>query len=1053
VNRQVRRSFAILCAVLLAFTFALPRSTFAFVCVAAMPGANVERITTLSEFNDASPKWLILSKDRLLLFDVTSLNVRPVNVIGTTHVSGLTRLDSRTALIETREGFLYFLPSDESVRRLKGPAVSEIKQIRKTTNGDLLAATSKGLFRITSTDVMPVKEIKASYVRQIYDLSNFGWLIEADDGIFVSDASASKFKKLDVTVQGPFQDVVPIESGGWLLNNFAYSPEFFYLDPAGNKAIKLSWNDINKLYLIKNGRLLASKDDGLYEVASSGRQISERPLLKLNEAATGIVSFLNGDMLISSKAGIYFFSSPTSAIETISSQMGAVYDVRGGPEVFVVASDAGSFRLDRQAGSWHVHLLKSGEVYKIYDLGETGWLVDAEDGIFRINRSADETTYFVGPSAIIELKSLGGSGWIVRTETGTYHLAPDGKTFSLIPGRFLSQILSVAAVGDGGLIFAAQNGLFRAYSDFSDAKVELKNKDGVAHSRPDARPSQTDWLFSHPCAVDAAKLNLSIVAGLLVGEGKQESAKTSAFDISAEREAAKFISNIAFSKKGIWRLQAVSTQSKIDFLVGKPIDIMIEESFLEVLQSKWHILVAIVSALYVLIFGALIFISHWGSWAFRIASDPIWSKIGIWPFFALRYIIGVQLWVLEPWFREYKSRLTPAPYLELPAIQAKKVVAEAGSLLVRLRSNARIWLQGGAGMGKSSVFGMWERTYFLDSKSTSLARARRRYGFILVTIPVRQFAELPADANNLEAWVIEASRKRFEQFGLDIADASLIKAMFKRGAFALALDGMNEANRDAALAAFARTFPQVRLLVTSQGDPLSDFEKWNLPDQVADYAPGLLQLWLGEAEGNKLADTLKKQGLLPHLLSGYDIRLIADIAGGNVNSAPLPDGRIALYRTVLSKALSGPDAAVHAEALKRIAWKLLVEGRRDLREPDIAIIGEHIAKRLQEGTTRILRKVSSYSEFRHDQMRAFLAAGYLVDESPNVESIVERLADSEIWNRGRRDQEELWSFLCQLLAPNDLTPLWKSTLGRPKMSFMQAAIYKQSLAAGFNVAA
>jgi hypothetical protein len=264
---------------------------------------------------------------------------------------------------------------------------------------------------------------------------------------------------------------------------------------------------------------------------------------------------------------------------------------------------------------------------------------------------------------------------------------------------------------------------------------------------------------------------------------------------------------------------------------------------------------------------------------------------------------------------------------------------------------------------------------------------------------------------------------------------------------------MNEANRDAALAAFARAFPQVRLLVTSQGDALSGFEKWNLPNDVSSYAPALLRLWLGETEGNKLADRVKKVNLLPHLISGYDIRLIADIAGKNVDAAPLPDGRIALYRTVLSKALSEPYAAVQAEALKRISWKLLVEGRRDLREPEIAIIGEPIAKRLQEGATRILRRVSNYTEFRHDQMRAFLAASFLADESANVESIVERLADSEIWNRGRRDQQELWSFLCQLLPTNDLTPLWKSTLGRPKMNFLQAAIFKQSGTVGLNVAA
>jgi hypothetical protein len=277
--------------------------------------------------------------------------------------------------------------------------------------------------------------------------------------------------------------------------------------------------------------------------------------------------------------------------------------------------------------------------------------------------------------------------------------------------------------------------------------------------------------------------------------------------------------------------------------------------------------------------------------------------------------------------------------------------------------------------------------------------------------------------------------------------------MLKSGAFAVALDGLNETDRDEALVAFAQTFSQVRLLVTSQGDALSDFERWNLPNDIHDHAPALLRLWLGDEAGSKLADRIRKEGLLPHLLSGYDIRLIADIAGKDVVAALLPDGRIALYRTVLSKALSGPDGAVQEEALKRIAWKLVVEGRRDLREPDVGIIGDAITRRLQEGASRILRHVSSYLEFRHDQMRAFLAASFLADESPNIEAIVERLADNEIWNRGRRDQDELWSFLCQLLRTDDLEPLWQSTLGRPKMSFLQAAIFKQRGSEGVDAAA
>jgi hypothetical protein len=139
--------------------------------------------------------------------------------------------------------------------------------------------------------------------------------------------------------------------------------------------------------------------------------------------------------------------------------------------------------------------------------------------------------------------------------------------------------------------------------------------------------------------------------------------------------------------------------------------------------------------------------------------------------------------------------------------------------------------------------------------------------------------------------------------------------------------------------------------------------------------------------------------------------------------------------------------------LKRIAWHLLIEGRRDLQEPEIELLGEHVVKALQEGRARVLRQLSNYIEFRHDQMRAFLAASFLIDESPNVEAIIERLANSNIWERGRRDQEEFWAFVCHLLPPKDLPTLWKSTLGSPKMSFLQAAIFKHSASEGLVLAA
>ena len=85
-------------------------------------------------------------------------------------------------------------------------------------------------------------------------------------------------------------------------------------------------------------------------------------------------------------------------------------------------------------------------------------------------------------------------------------------------------------------------------------------------------------------------------------------------------------------------------------------------------------------------------------------------------------------------------------------------------------------------MGKSSVFAAWERTFFTAKDAPSLNAAVRRYGFILIMLPVRHYATLtPPEANRPESWVLEAVRRRLEQFGFATRDLGLIEAMLKAG--------------------------------------------------------------------------------------------------------------------------------------------------------------------------------------------------------------------------------------------------------------------------------
>ena len=77
---------------------------------------------------------------------------------------------------------------------------------------------------------------------------------------------------------------------------------------------------------------------------------------------------------------------------------------------------------------------------------------------------------------------------------------------------------------------------------------------------------------------------------------------------------------------------------------------------------------------------------------------------------------------------------------------------------------------------------------------------------------------------------------------------------------------------------------------------------------------------------------------------------------------------------------------------------------------------------------RIVRPVGAEHEFRHDQMRAFLAASWLVEETPNLPSLRKAATEAGVFALNRRDQEELWGFVAPLLRSDaELKNLWNFT--------------------------
>jgi hypothetical protein len=231
-----------------------------------------------------------------------------------------------------------------------------------------------------------------------------------------------------------------------------------------------------------------------------------------------------------------------------------------------------------------------------------------------------------------------------------------------------------------------------------------------------------------------------------------------------------------------------------------------KQSSWDALAAAWRAILAALSCLYIFALLALLSLTRRYAWAFAILSDALWAKWLTWPFFFLRHVPAVQRWVLEPWFQAVRRGTpTDVSFVDPPVSSAAGARSEGTALLPRLRGAPRLWLHGRSGMGKSSVFTAWQRTYFSGADSPNLATAVRRYGFILIMLPVRPYAALPIpDANRPETWVLEAVRRQLEEFGFAARDLGLVDAILRVGHIALAVDGTNEADRDLAFAAFSR---------------------------------------------------------------------------------------------------------------------------------------------------------------------------------------------------------------------------------------------------------
>jgi hypothetical protein len=187
-------------------------------------------------------------------------------------------------------------------------------------------------------------------------------------------------------------------------------------------------------------------------------------------------------------------------------------------------------------------------------------------------------------------------------------------------------------------------------------------------------------------------------------------------------------------------------------------------------------------------------------------------------------------------------------------------------------------------------------------------------------------------------------------------------------------------------------------------------------------------LYLGRERWETLAKRLRETGLIQHLRSGYDVRLVIDLAEADPFTK-LPSDRIRLYRAAVAAAW--PERDERLELLQAAAWKLMSERgsnedkrrlKADSDAPKDLLEQLEAVRELWGRSIRVVRGAPPGYEYVHDQMNAYLAASWFANRPGSVMRDV--LGATKVWQEGREAQRTLWCFVAAMLDRMRVEALW-----------------------------
>ena len=346
--------------------------------------------------------------------------------------------------------------------------------------------------------------------------------------------------------------------------------------------------------------------------------------------------------------------------------------------------------------------------------------------------------------------------------------------------------------------------------------------------------------FIHPCAAVGKRLDLSITGRLGLKNAPELSPYV--FDPTYP-DLATLSVPLKFTKKGKWSIDVSQAGTPIKHV--EDINISDPETTSATLKYIVETFLSLLGLICIQIglFAFLLVRSHSSTAAFLLLSDGIFSKFVNWPMFLVRHSRLVQLWVLEPWSQTNSRAVSRQDdtFLDVYLTSGSGETVQSGELISGLEPASRIWLLGPSGMGKTTIFYAWRRSFFENEQSGGLAAAAKSLGYILFDVRARDHASIPIDLKEPASWLVSVVENELRPFGFK--GVGLIDSMLEAGHIAVAIEGLDEADTAWTIDHFCQTSPKVPLLVTSQEKPKenSEWDVWELPSNVSDILKPLTQ--------------------------------------------------------------------------------------------------------------------------------------------------------------------------------------------------------------------